>query len=134
MDPARADVSTPATPAHQPGAPSPRRRDAAETRRLLLRAALHRFARQGYAATTVREIADDAGVTAALISRYFVSKEGLFEACLAGVSADIGAVPVGATLPEVARGIAERIAGPLGDEHPNELVLLLRSSGDERAE
>ena len=64
-------------------APRPRRRDAASTRQLLLDAARRRFARDGYAATTVRDIADDAGVNVALISRYFDSKEGLFEACLA---------------------------------------------------
>jgi len=134
MDPARADVSTPATPAHQPGAPSPRRRDAAETRRLLLRAALHRFATQGYAATTVREIADDAGVNAALISRYFDSKEGLFEECLTGVSTELGASTRPKTLDEVAASMAEQLAGPYTAEHPNRLVLLLRTSGDERAE
>src|SRR5687768_16792368 len=58
------------------------RRDAARTRRRLLEAARRRFARDGYATSTVRDIADDAGVNVALISRYFTSKEGLFEACL----------------------------------------------------
>ncbi len=64
----------------------PRRRDAAETRNLLLTAARSRFAANGYTATTVREIADDAGVNVSLISRYFSSKEGLFEACLLGAA------------------------------------------------
>lgn len=115
--------------------PAPRRRDAAATRQLLLGAARDRFARQGYAATTVREIADDAGVNVALISRYFDSKEGLFEACLMRVSDELGtAVAPGATLHEVAGAMAEQIAGPYSAEHPNQLVLLLRTSGDERAE
>ena len=56
MHPVAADATAPTPPTE---AASPRRRDAAETRRLLLGAALHRFATQGYAATTVREIADD---------------------------------------------------------------------------
>jgi AcrR family transcriptional regulator len=55
-----------------------RRRDAAATREAILAAATRRFATQGYAAAGVREIAADAGVTAALVNRYFGSKEGLF--------------------------------------------------------
>src|SRR5262249_4490858 len=52
----------------------PRRRDAATTRQLLLDAARQRFAIDGYAATSVRDIAHDAGVNVALINRYFTSK------------------------------------------------------------
>ncbi|WIB35653.1 TetR/AcrR family transcriptional regulator [Curtobacterium sp. MCJR17_043] len=57
-------------------------KDAAATRLALLQAARRRFALDGYRATTVRDIAADAGVNVALINRYFVSKEGLFRACL----------------------------------------------------
>ena len=57
----------------------PRRwRDAAATRAAILEAATRRFTTQGYARAGVREIAADAGVTAALVNRYFGSKEGLF--------------------------------------------------------
>jgi Transcriptional regulator len=67
----------------QPSMTIPRRpRDARATRALLLAAALRRFTQDGYDTTTVRQIAEDAGVNVALISRYFGSKEGLFEACL----------------------------------------------------
>jgi AcrR family transcriptional regulator len=55
-----------------------RRRDAAATRQAILEAATRRFAAQGYERAGVREIAADAGVTAALVNRYFGSKEGLF--------------------------------------------------------
>jgi AcrR family transcriptional regulator len=55
-----------------------RRRDAAATRRAILEAATRRFATKGYEPTGVREIAADAGVTGALVNRYFGSKEGLF--------------------------------------------------------
>jgi AcrR family transcriptional regulator len=55
-----------------------RRRDAAATREAILEAATRRFATQGYARAGVREIAADAGVNAALVNRYFGSKEGLF--------------------------------------------------------
>ncbi|GAA3163585.1 TetR family transcriptional regulator [Nonomuraea salmonea] len=66
-----------------------RRRDAARTRQRLLDAALKRFAHDGYAATTVRDITDDAGVNVALVNRYFQSKEGLFEACLEAASEEL---------------------------------------------
>jgi len=116
------------------GAPTARRRDAATTRQLLLTAARRRFAAHGYAATTVREIADDAGVNVALIHRYFDSKEGLFEACLVRVSAELGRAVGRRSLDEVAGAMAEQLAAPHTAEHPNQLVLLLRTSGDERAE
>ncbi|MEV4622285.1 TetR family transcriptional regulator [Asanoa sp. NPDC049573] len=112
-----------------------RRRDAASTRRLLLRAARRRFAQHGYAATTVRDIADEAGVNVALISRYFASKEGLFEACLRGVGDELGdTVRSDVGLDQVPRTIARQLSGQHAGEHPDQLLLLLRSSGDERAE
>ncbi|MGW4947299.1 TetR/AcrR family transcriptional regulator [Actinoplanes sp. NPDC004185] len=115
--------------------PVPRRRDAAGTRQLLLDAARRRFAADGYAATTVREIADEAGVNVALINRYFSSKEGLFEACLTGAVDELGrTVAADVTLDEVPHAIARQLAGPHVGKHPSLLVLLLRSSGDERAD
>jgi AcrR family transcriptional regulator len=56
--------------------PSQRSREA--TRARLLDAARIRFLDQGFDATTVREIAGDAGVDPALVMRYFGTKEGLF--------------------------------------------------------
>ena len=55
-----------------------RRRDAAATREAILQAATRRFTTEGYQRAGAREIAADAGVTAALVNRYFGSKEGLF--------------------------------------------------------
>jgi AcrR family transcriptional regulator len=113
-----------------------RRRDANQTRRLLIEAARRRFASEGYAATTVRQIAEDAGVNVALISRYFESKEGLFEACLESavraLSESTGEV---SELPQVAEAISRYAIGS-GSEGglARALLLLLRSSGDERAE
>ncbi|GAB3854383.1 TetR family transcriptional regulator [Dactylosporangium cerinum] len=116
-------------------AAAPRRRDAAATRLLLLDAARRRFAADGYSATTVRDIAEDAGVNVALIHRYFTSKEGLFEACLTGVSDELGrTVGEDLTLDRIAHDIAARLVGPHTAKHPNQILLLLRSSGDERAE
>lgn len=48
-------------------------------------AALARFPRDGFEGTTVRTIADDAGVSPALIVHHFGSKVGLREACDAHV-------------------------------------------------
>ena len=62
-----------------PGHTQPkRRRDAAATRSAILEAATRRFAFEGYQNAGVREIAADAGVDAAMVNRYFGSKEGLF--------------------------------------------------------
>ena len=115
--------------------PGPRRRDAASTQQLLLDAARRRFAGDGYAATTVRDIADEAGVNVALINRYFTSKEGLFKACLTGAADELGrTVAANVTLDEVPGAIARQLAGPHTGKHPSLLVLLLRSSGDARAD
>jgi AcrR family transcriptional regulator len=124
---------------HPPGPgdkqPGPRRRDAAGTRQLLLDAARRRFASDGYGAATVRGIADEAGVNVALISRYFTSKEGLFEACLVGAVDEFGStVAEDVTLEQLPHTIARQLAGPHTSKHPNLLLLLLRSSGDERAD
>ena len=113
----------------------PRSRDAASTRRLLLNAARRRFARDGYATTTVRDIAADAGVNVALINRYFTSKEGLFEHCLRRVGEDLGR-PAGstATIEHTLEKMLARVADQPTGDHTMQLLLLLRSSGDERAD
>jgi TetR/AcrR family transcriptional regulator len=48
-------------------------------RERLLKSAATLFARKGYAATTVREIVEAAGVTKPVLYYYFRSKEGLFQ-------------------------------------------------------
>jgi AcrR family transcriptional regulator len=62
---------------------SPRHRDATATRRAIVDAATIRFGQESYDRVGLREIALDAGVDAALIVRYFGSKEGLLKECLA---------------------------------------------------
>ncbi|HEY0260896.1 MAG TPA: TetR family transcriptional regulator [Lacisediminihabitans sp.] len=121
---------------HEPEASTPvRSRDATNTRELLLQAARRRFAYDGYAATTVRDIAADAGVNVALINRYFASKEGLFEACLARAAEDLGSPDAGAvTLDDVLQVMITQVAALPNGEQPLQLLLLLRSSGDERAD
>ncbi|GIF72982.1 TetR/AcrR family transcriptional regulator [Asanoa siamensis] len=113
-----------------------RTRNAAQTREALLQVASRRFARDGYASTTVREIADEAGVNVALISRYFASKEGLFEACLAAAVTDLRRDAGDTSLEAIAPSIARRMVGATSDggRLPDTLLLLLRSSGDEHVD
>ncbi|TFD05979.1 TetR/AcrR family transcriptional regulator [Cryobacterium sp. TMT1-66-1] len=47
----------------------------------IVAAAFKRFARDGFAAATIREIAADAGVSAALVIHHFGSKDGLRREC-----------------------------------------------------
>jgi AcrR family transcriptional regulator len=120
-----------------PPTPAPaRRRDADRTRAALLAAAERRFARDGYAATTVRDIAADAGVNVALISRYFDGKAGLFEACLQAATAEMSRAAGG--VPDLAGAVESLVAltaGPGGEAGGHDVLgLFLRSSGDAHAE
>lgn len=58
------------------------RRPSAEVQEAILRSARSLFARKGYGVTSVREIAEDAGVYEPTIYRRFESKAGLFEAAV----------------------------------------------------
>ena len=58
--------------------PPRRPRDANATRAAILEAARARFTRDGFDRVGVRDIANDAGINAALVIRYFGSKENLF--------------------------------------------------------
>ncbi|WP_131740393.1 TetR/AcrR family transcriptional regulator [Actinomadura roseirufa] len=64
------------------GAARGRRRGSPGTREEILAVARRRFLAEGYAAVTMRSIAAEAGVDAALISYFFGSKKGLFGAVL----------------------------------------------------
>jgi AcrR family transcriptional regulator len=67
--------------------PPARRRNAATTREAILTSARRAFARAGYRGVGVREIANEAGVTAMLVNRYFGSKEQLFAEIVASTMA-----------------------------------------------
>lgn len=57
-------------------------RNSLATRAALLDAAVKRFARDGYDDVGMRDVAGDVGIDAALVVRYFGSKEQLFEAAI----------------------------------------------------
>ncbi|MNY04061.1 MULTISPECIES: TetR/AcrR family transcriptional regulator [unclassified Brevundimonas] len=61
---------------------APRPRNANATRQAILEAARERFCSDSYDDVGMRDVARDVGVDAALISRYFGSKEDLFVAVL----------------------------------------------------
>lgn len=115
------------------------RRDAVRTRERILEVARERFAAEGYSATTLRSITDEAGVNVALVSRYFTSKEGLFEACLEAVVDEVRSPHVALSKHEdVAITIAAALAPSPGSQQ-NEVLgsllpLLLHSSEDPHAE
>ncbi len=60
-------------------------RDAVRTRAAILSAAQEAFSRTGYSNTGVRDITAAAGVNPALVSRYFGSKERLYEEALSAL-------------------------------------------------
>ncbi|MYX60290.1 TetR family transcriptional regulator [Streptomyces sp. SID8382] len=110
--------------------PRARRYDAEGTRSALLGAAALRFARYGYDRSSVRDIAKDAGVDAALVYRYFGSKEALFDA----VSAGTGLFEPLRHLPldEVSAWLCDVVSnGPTEEEAPHPLLTKLRSSSRE---
>jgi AcrR family transcriptional regulator len=101
-----------------------RRRDRAATRAALLEAAQRRFAGEGYDAVSVRDVAADAGVDAALVFRYFGSKAALFEAATSPLPAR---PEPGAALPvQLLRAVVPDEGAAAGEE---QLLALLRSSG-----
>jgi AcrR family transcriptional regulator len=104
-------------------------RDAAATRRRILEHAQQQFARHGYAGVTVKGVADAAGVSPNLITRYFGGKEGLFlaaarveipvERSFEGDRSALGA--------RLAASIVERWFGMPGQDP---LLVLQRASGE----
>ncbi|WP_300007191.1 TetR/AcrR family transcriptional regulator [Pseudonocardia sp.] len=101
-----------------------RTRDSAATRRALLAAARELFAAQGYEGTTVRAVADRAGVNQALLFRYFGNKEALF----AEAATELALAPLRAGPPET---LLERILTALLDDSPGAgmFFAVLRSGG-----
>ncbi|WP_082357740.1 MULTISPECIES: TetR/AcrR family transcriptional regulator [Arthrobacter] len=60
-----------------------RRQGRSTSRELIVASARKLFAERGFAATSLREIARDAGVDPALVHHYFSGKDDLFNACVA---------------------------------------------------
>ena len=105
--------------------PRGRRPGSSDTRDAILAAARERFARHGYDRTRIRDVAEDAGVDAALVHYFFKSKDGLFVAAmqLPFRPADV----IAPVLAEGLDGLGERIVRRLlsvWDEPANRAALM----------
>ncbi|WP_433832983.1 TetR family transcriptional regulator [Actinoplanes sp. CA-015351] len=116
-----------------PARPRRGRRPGGNDNRLaVLNAARSRFAQDGYASATIRKIAADAGVDAALVMQFFGSKEELFAAvmsispeALARMS-DAFDGPQDSLGERVTRAYLDLWEGPPDDAEP--LLAMLRST------
>ena len=132
-----------------------RRHDAQASRQALLEAAEAVFDERGYDAATVRDIGERAGVDAALIARYFGSKEGLYLAALQeegrpAMPTDpvqafgamltkserrgIGPVPLAMVSPTLTEGIREQVRQIIGRRVVEPLAAEMAARGTPNAE
>jgi len=108
-----------------------RPRNAEATRAAILEAARSRFADQGYDGASLRDIAAEAGVDVALVSRYFGSKDELFRASLQSVPPD--ELFAGEASHFGARVARMLILEPLDQGKLDKLLMILRSAASPRA-
>jgi len=104
-------------------------RNAAATRQRILEHARRLFAQHGFTAITVKGVADAAGVSPNLITRYFGGKDGLF---LAATRVEI---PVVDSFDGDRSTLGERLAASIvqrwfGDPGEDPLLVLQRASGE----
>jgi AcrR family transcriptional regulator len=108
-----------------------RRPGAPDTRGRILEAARESFAARGFRSTTIRGVAAEAGVDAALVHHYFGTKDDLFLAALQ-VPADPRAVLPAVFEPGIEGAGARLVAAVLGvwdqPEGRRQLVSVLRTS------
>lgn len=104
-------------------------RDAAATKQRILEHARDQFAQHGFAAVTVKGVADAAGVSPNLITRYFGGKDGLF------LAATRVAIPVSNSFDGDRSGLGARLAASIvqrwfGAPGEDPLLVLQRASGE----
>jgi AcrR family transcriptional regulator len=107
------------------------RSDGEASRQRLLRAGLRLFARQGYAATSTRELAQAAGMNIAAIAYYFGDKAGLYRAAffepLGDPQVDLGACTGPALdLADALRCLLRALLAPLAQGEDMRLCVKLR--------
>jgi AcrR family transcriptional regulator len=116
------------------------RRNASATRQAILDSARQAFTRCGYDGVGVREIAQNAGVTAMLVNRYFGSKEKLFEEVVESTLAVPGILRTeiaksGGDMARLSRVIAAEVVAPSTRERTplDGILLLIRSASNPQA-
>ncbi|TWS18503.1 TetR family transcriptional regulator [Tsukamurella asaccharolytica] len=119
-----------------PGRRSGRRTGSPDTRAEILAAARAAFARGGLAGTTVRSIAEAAGVDSALVHHYFGTKQELYLAALAipvdpeFVRAPLRAAPLDDTARALLQALLTMWDGPLRDAGVAAIRTNLGNGGD----
>ena len=117
----------------QPSDP-PRTRSSEATKLAILAAARKRFLEESYENVGLRDVARNAGVDVALVSRYFGSKEGLFRDVLRGArKKDI--LPPDLPAEEIAGYLAKLFLseGDDANENVERLLIILRSASSSAA-
>lgn len=110
------------TPLPETISPKPTRSDGVEARNRLLDAALQLFAEQGFAKTSIREIALAAQANVASISYYFGDKAGLYRAVFSDPRTNPPLPPealegTDVTLEQAIRGLLSSFLEPLKQGH-----------------
>jgi len=112
----------------------PRPKNAAATRQAMLVAARRRFLQESYENVGLRDIAGDAGVDVALVSRYFGSKEELFKEVLRGDGGEKFSLDIAAgDLPERLTGLVMDHDSEHDREKIDRLLIILRSASSPKA-
>ena len=114
----------------------PRRIPADERRALIVRAAGHAFARDGYAGARIEDIAAAADVTKPIVYRHFDSKKALYMALLEKHEADLPSfiervAPEGLPLDQLVRSILEHWFDYVRENQHDWVMLFRDRSGDE---
>jgi AcrR family transcriptional regulator len=110
----------------------PRPRNAEATRTAILNAARTCFSQRSYDQVGIREIAALAGADAALVCRYFGSKEDLFAQLMRRPDEPLEVIAEGRE--GLSRRVAEMVANKAGDETAIEdLLIMLRSASSKTA-
>lgn len=110
-----------------------RPRNAATTRAAILDAAREQFSREGYDDVGMRDIARQVGVDAAMVSRYFGSKEELYRETLLSCSAGSRSLIDGAR-DSFGRDMAHQLVyEPANCAKLNGMAIMLRAQGSTRA-
>ncbi|MDT9598885.1 TetR/AcrR family transcriptional regulator [Sphingosinicella rhizophila] len=114
--------------------PIPRAKNAAATRQAMLTAARRRFLQESYENVGLRDIAGDAGVDVALVSRYFGSKEDLFKEVLREGKEDKFQAGLNArNLPAYLTAMALEQDGQGDIAHLERLLIVVRSASSPKA-
>jgi AcrR family transcriptional regulator len=114
--------------------PAARLKNAAATREVILEAARRRFLLESYDNVGLRDIAGDAGVDVALVSRYFGGKEKLFQEVLGKCEVDLVPAEIGADeLPTFLAKLFMDQDQAERRQHIEQLLIVLRSAGSPSA-